>query len=152
MGIRNIRGHPMDKRKLQMLDLFGESVTCPQKAPKTLINASYGFVEFWKIWPTGPRKVGKQQCLNKWARYECCNNATLICKHIEWLKAQQDWIGGFIPMPLTYLNQQRWVDWEPEPERVPVVSELDKIKAHDKKAVPCPAHIRKRMDELRMAA
>ena len=124
-----------------MIDLFGDTVTCPQTNTKSLINASHGFAEFWKVWPSGTRKVGKQQCLNKWAKYECCDSATLICQHVEWLKYQDDWMKGFIPMPLTYLNQLRWIDWEPPVKRV---YEPPKFKAPS----PPSAEIRAKIKEL----
>lgn len=89
-------------------DLFGDDVYKPTIATKSLLNVAHGFTEFWKAWPPGPRKVAKQQCLNKWAKYGCAQNATLICQHVEAMKSSQDWVSGFIPMPLTYLNQRRW--------------------------------------------
>jgi hypothetical protein len=55
--------------------------------------------------------VAKQQCLNKWAKYGCAENATHIIAHVEQMKRSPDWTkdsGAFIPMPLTYLNQARW--------------------------------------------
>lgn len=89
-------------------DLFGDEVYKPTIKLTSLLNAAHGFTDFWKAWPSGPRKVAKQQCLNKWAKYDCAKNATLICQHVESMKQSQDWIGGFVPMPLTYLNQRRW--------------------------------------------
>jgi len=115
-----------------MTDLFGDTITSPTVACHGLINKSHGFVEFWQTWPIGPRKVAKQQVLNKWATLDCASDATLIRLHVEWLKTQDDWLrdsGRFICAPLVYLNQQRWIDWEPieikvKPERH---SELDKL-------------------------
>ena len=134
-----------------MLDLFGETVTVPQcseKHMKNILNASHGFAEFWQAWPRSNRKVAKQQCLDKWARYECAREATLICQHVEWMKSQHDWTkdgGAFIPAPLTYLNQRRWDGWEP-----PVVrhqeSVLEAIKAH--KGAPIPQEVRDKIAAL----
>ena len=142
-----------------MLDLFGETVTVPQcseKHMKNILNASHGFAEFWKTWPANEslcfpeyrRKVAKQQVLNKWARYECAREATLICQHVEWMKTQHDWTkdgGAFIPQPLTYLNQRRWDGWEP-----PVVRKqenvLEAIKAH--KGAPIPQEVRDKIAAL----
>lgn len=134
------------------MDLFGDAVTQPQctALSKATINAAHGFAEFWKAWPAGTRKVGKQQALNKWARYECANSASHILAHVEWLKKQDDWLrenGRFVPMPCTYLNQQRWIDWEPEPERKTQPDALAVIKAH-KGAAPS-AEVRQKLAELR---
>lgn len=127
-----------------MVDLFSE--TAPTM-PKSLINASHGFTEFWKAWPSGPRKVAKQQCVDKWARFGCCDYASHIVAHVEWMKTQDDWLRGFICAPLVYLNQQRWVDWEP-----PIIhnkpTALDKIKADDKLATKPNAEIRNRIKQL----
>ena len=130
-----------------MFDLFGDTVTSPTTAPKSLFNAAHGFVEFWKTWPAGPRKVAKQQCLDKWARLGCCDCATLIAMHVEWLKTQDDWMRGFVCAPLVYLNQQRWIDWEPPAPKKPD-KELAKMAAHDKVFVPPPAHIRAKIKQL----
>lgn len=139
-----------------MTDLFGHTNTAPSvSAPlrKSLINLAHGFPEFWQAWPSGPRKVAKKQCLDKWARYECAMSATLIVQHVEWMKTQPDWLkdnGAFIPQPLTYLNQQRWDGWEPvqAPTRPAVDPALAKIKADAAKAAPIPAEQRARMAEL----
>lgn len=133
-----------------MQDMFGDTVTSPTTIPaRGLLNASHGFPEFWKVWPSGPRKVAKQQCLNKWATLGCAGDATLICQHIEWLRTQDDWMRGFVPMPLTYLNQQRWVDWTP-PAPVQIKPDaLAVIKAHH--GSKPPAAIRQKLAELRKA-
>lgn len=131
-----------------MLDLFGEQITAPRVKVKRETNSAQGFAEFWQAWPKGPRKVAKQQCLDKWARYDCADCWKHIVAHVEWMKRQQDWQkdqGAFIPQPLTYLNQQRWVDWE-EPVIVVKKSALDEIKAH-KGSAPSE-EIRAKMREL----
>ncbi len=132
-----------------MLDLFGfdDSATKPTVvAPKHLLNAALGFVEFWAAWPPGPRKVGKQQSLNKWTTFSCAEKADHIRQHVEWMKKQEDWLRGFVPMPVTYLNQQRWLDWEPPQIKVQA-DVLEAIKAH--KGAPMPESVRKRLAELR---
>lgn len=137
-----------------MLDLFGDQITAPTSVPaKGVLNAAAGFAEFWAAWPSGPRKVAKQQALNKWATLGCADSASHILAHVEWMKKQADWIkdgGSFVPMVLTYLNQQRWVDWEaPKPvPRQPDV--LAQIKAH--KGAPIPAHVQARIDAIKKQA
>ena len=120
-----------------MLDLFGDSNTSPcipssRKIPN-LVNAAYGFTEWWSAWPAGPRKVAKKQALDKWARFECASSASHILAHTEWMKTQPDWLkdnGAFICAPLVYLNQQRWVDWTPPVKTTPKNDVLAEIKAH----------------------
>ena len=139
-----------------MTDLFGDTNTAPSvSAPlrKSLINLAHGFPEFWQCWPSGPRKVAKRQCLDKWARYECAMSATLIVQHVEWMKTQQDWLkdnGAFIPQPLTYLNQQRWDGWEPvavptRPAIDPALAKLAKDAAMAAKPSP---EVRAKMAQL----
>lgn len=96
-----------------MTDLFGDESTAPQCAglARRQDNAAEGFAEFWQAWPRGPRKVAKQQCLNKWAKYHCCEIAARIIAHVEQMKRSHDWTkenGAFIPAPMVYLNQRRW--------------------------------------------
>jgi hypothetical protein len=132
------------------MDLFGDSITSPicasSSISKSLLNAAYGFPEFWKAWPSGPRKVGKQQCIDKWARLACAESASLIWAHVEWMKAQDDWLRGFSPMPMTYLNRQSWIDWEP-----PVIRKkhdvLAELKAH--KGAAMPDHIRAQIKRIK---
>jgi hypothetical protein len=133
-----------------MLDMFGDTATVPQgQIARGILNAMHGFNEWWKSWPAGPRKVAKQQCINKWAKFGCANNASHIQAHTEWLKTQDDWLRGFVPMPVTYLNQQRWLDWE-----APVITSkpdaLTVILAH--KGAPMPESVRARIAELKKVA
>lgn len=96
-----------------MTDLFGDTLTQPLCAglAKRSDNAAAGFAEFWHAWPRGPRKVAKQQCLNKWAKLYCADEWSRIVAHVEQMKRSKDWTkddGAFIPAPLVYLNQRRW--------------------------------------------
>lgn len=96
-----------------MLDMFGDEITAPRCAGlhRRQDNAAAGFAEFWEAWPRGPRKVAKQQCLNKWAKYGCSLIAARIVAHVEQMKRSPDWTkenGAFVPAPLVYLNQRRW--------------------------------------------
>ena len=141
-----------------MTDLFGHTNTAPSvSAPlrRSLINLAHGFPEFWQAWPSGPRKVAKKQCLDKWARYECAYAATLIVQHVEWMKAQDEWLrdnGRFICAPLVYLNQQRWDGWTPVavPTRPAIDPALAKLDEDAKRAAPPPAEIREKMAQLKL--
>lgn len=69
------------------------------------------FDEFWTEWPSGPRKVNKKGCCEKWKAKKLDEKAEVILGHIRWSKKNNDqWKGGFVPMPMTYLNQERWED------------------------------------------
>lgn len=83
-----------------------------------------GFNRWWAAWPANKpggysRKAAKSQCLAIWARCHHETQAETIVRHVEWLKTTADWLkdnGSFIPMPITYLRQQRWDGAEiPEP-------------------------------------
>lgn len=131
-----------------MTDLFGQTITSPQVKVKSDTNRMEGFSQFWSSWPAGPRKVAKQQCVNKWAKFDCAESWAHIVAHVEWMKTQQDWVkdqGLFIPQPLTYLNQQRWVDWEP-----PVKREAPKlVKMAADNPAPVPEHVREMLAKMR---
>lgn len=134
------------------MDLFGDTFTQPHCAglQKRLLNAAHGFTEFWDAWPRHTRKVAKQQCLDKWARLHCADEATLIVAHVRWMQTQDDWLrdqGRYIPAPLVYLNQRRWDGWEPEPERPKRADPLEEIKNHKGSAIP--PEIRAKMAQLR---
>jgi hypothetical protein len=129
------------------MDLFGEEITKPtiaESSMRSVLNASWGFQEFWKAWPSNDRKVGKQQSLNKWAKLSCCESATLIIQHVEYLKTTQAWQQGFIPMPCTYLNRQSWIDWEPPKAKTTADAWKRDYEEHKKKAVPMPEYLKRR--------
>lgn len=72
------------------------------------------FLEFWTIYP--PRKGvrnGKAPSKKSWAKIKDKTLETFnaILKSVEYLKTTDDWKkeqGQFLPMPQTFLNQQRW--------------------------------------------
>ena len=130
--------------------MFGDEATMPQgQIARGILNAMHGFDGWWKSWPAGQRKVAKQQCINKWAKFGCANNAGHIQAHTEWMQTQDDWLRGFVPMPVTYLNQQRWLDWE-MPVIISKPSALTVILAH--KGVPMPEAVREQMAKIRQGA
>jgi hypothetical protein len=70
-----------------------------------------GFAQFWAEWPNTDRKVAKAKCLERWrkAGLEACAEA--IIADVRRNKAtNRQWLGGYEPAPLTYLNQRRWED------------------------------------------
>lgn len=69
------------------------------------------FSEFWATWPNTDRKVAKAKCAEKWRKAKLGEEADSILAHIRQEKANnRQWLDGFEPAPLTYLNQRRWGD------------------------------------------
>lgn len=71
-------------------------------------DAPPGFDRFWKVWPTSQRKVAKSKCIAVWKRKGLEAKADAVVAHVEVLAASDSWKTGYDPMPLTYLNQERW--------------------------------------------
>lgn len=70
-----------------------------------------GFADYWKTWPSGPRKQARGECLKVWkkAGAEAC--AAAVLAHVESLKLTSGWTkdnGEYVPAPLVYLNRRSW--------------------------------------------
>jgi hypothetical protein len=70
-----------------------------------------GAESFESFWSAYPRKEGKSACQKKWAQRKLDDKAAVIVAHVQ-RRAKEDkqWLKGYIPMPLTFLNQDRWQD------------------------------------------
>lgn len=68
-----------------------------------------GFDRFWSLYP---KKEGKVPCQRKWNKLGVLA-IEAIFKALAWQIKLPKWIDGFAPMPLTYLNQERWNDLPP---------------------------------------
>jgi uncharacterized protein YdaU (DUF1376 family) len=68
------------------------------------------FDEFWATWPASKRKVAKSACEAKWKRQALDPLADKIIASVARLKASEQWVLGFEPAPLTFINQKRWED------------------------------------------
>ena len=77
-------------------------------------SASTPFDEFWKTWPASKRKVGRAACEKKWTDRKLDGVAGEILAHVGTMKNSAQWREGFEPSPITYLNQSRWLDGNPE--------------------------------------
>lgn len=79
----------------------------PLKSPLQDFHPS-AFDQFWAAYP---KKVGRKPCETKWKSKKLDALANRILKDIS-LRKQRDrqWIAGYVPNPLTYLNQERWED------------------------------------------
>ncbi len=75
------------------------------------------FEKFWEAWPKNFRKVGKKQCQAKWKR-EKLNDEDKVMLALVVAKKSKQWTqqgGQFIPLPMSWLNQQPWLDINEEP-------------------------------------
>lgn len=84
--------------------------TNPKKIQNKNISISSRFDEFWSTWPSSKRKVGKAAVQIKWAKAKLDEVADQIIANVESLKTSEQWLGGFEPAPMTYINQRRWED------------------------------------------
>lgn len=76
------------------------------------------FDDFWSTWPTSKRKVGRAAVLAKWEKHNLDEVADTIIEHVKVMKTSEQWLGGYEPAPLTYINQRRWED---EPVQSPAM-------------------------------
>ena len=68
------------------------------------------FDEFWNNWPSSKRKVARTACKAKWDRQALDPLTDEINAVVTRLKASEQWLTGFDPAPLTFINQRRWED------------------------------------------
>jgi uncharacterized protein YdaU (DUF1376 family) len=88
-----------------------ETLTEEEKE-KTISSASR-FEDFWSVWPSSKRKVGKAAVAAKWQRHHLDKVADQIIAHVASMKTSEQWTSGFEPAPMTYINQRRWEDENP---------------------------------------
>jgi len=72
------------------------------------------FEEFWQAYPNTPRRVAKKKCRERWRSRKLDQIADQIIDHVLAMKKTQQWLDGFEPGPMTYINQSRWEDGVPE--------------------------------------
>ncbi len=93
-----------------------ETESKPNTNPKKIQNKNKNtlsaarFEEFWAAWPASKRKVGKAAVLAKWEKHNLDQVADVIIANVNDLKTSEQWLGGFEPAPMTYINQRRWED------------------------------------------
>jgi hypothetical protein len=76
------------------------------------------FQEFWKSYPSSNRKVNKSGCMKLWQSQNLEPIGDKIINHVK-IMADTDWKkdnGQWIPMPATYLRQERYMT-SVEPKR-----------------------------------
>lgn len=86
-----------------------ETLTEEEKE-KTISSQATRFEEFWSVWPTSKRKVGKAAVQAKWKAKHLDKVADQIIAHVSSMKTSEQWTTGFEPAPMTYINQRRWED------------------------------------------
>lgn len=78
------------------------------KPPISPKGGNERFDEFWNAYPV---KKSKKSCLDKWKRKNLDSMADEIISKIDLqILNDRSWINGYVPNPLTYLNQERWND------------------------------------------
>jgi len=76
--------------------------------------------EFLQFWTAYPRREGKGAAFRAWSKIKAPSETLqLILSALSWQSKSEQWTkeqGQFIPMPATYLNQQRWLDEPVKPQ------------------------------------
>jgi hypothetical protein len=71
-----------------------------------IIQEQHPFEDFWSIYP---KKVERLKSEHKWS-YLTYKTRGEILEDIPRRKLGKQWLAGFIPNPMTYLNGERWKD------------------------------------------
>ena len=91
-----------------------EQQTEQQKKAIKPIKKNEGNGLFDKFWETYPKKSGKGYAKDCWNRISGVEEKLpKMLETINWQKQSEQWMrdnGQFIPMPSTWLNQERWDD------------------------------------------
>lgn len=106
----------------QILTKNQEPRTNNQELTKTQPSPSApdGFLEFWKSWPSNPRKGGRSECLKLWLKNKLEQVSQDIIAHVNASKQTKQWKddgGQYIPAPAVYLRGRRWDGAEIEESR-----------------------------------
>jgi hypothetical protein len=75
------------------------------KIIKTIVR----FDDFWNIYPP-VRKTNKKGCLEKWKAKDLDLIADKVISYVKTMKETKQWKEGFVPAPMTLINQERWED------------------------------------------
>lgn len=66
------------------------------------------FAEFWNLYP---KKIGRKPCQKKWTARRLDRIADQIINNVkDRIENDSQWLRGFVPNPLTFINQDRWED------------------------------------------
>jgi len=72
---------------------------------KTIVR----FDEFWNLYPP-VRKTNKKGCMEKWKAKDLDLIADKVIGYVKAMKETKSWKEGYVPNPLTLLNQERYND------------------------------------------
>ena len=75
------------------------------KTIKTFVR----FEEFWNEYPS-IRKQNKKGCLENWKAKDLDLIADKVIGYVKTMKETKQWKEGFVPAPMTLINQERWED------------------------------------------
>jgi len=74
-----------------------------------IIKPIVRFDEFWNEYPP-VRKNNKKGCMEKWQSKELDLIADKVIGYVKSMKETKSWKEGFVPAPMTLINQERWED------------------------------------------
>lgn len=78
-------------------------------------NGGARFDEFWALYP---RQRDKKKAREIWKRRKLAQQADVICDDVQKRqKIDGQWLDGYIPLPTTYLNNDRWEDEYSRPRK-----------------------------------
>ena len=80
------------------------------------IKAIVRFDEFWNLYPN-VRKNNKKGCLEKWKNKNLDLIADKVIGYVKMVKETKHWKEGFVPAPMTLINQERWEDGTTQTKR-----------------------------------
>lgn len=93
-----------NKRSKQIKD----DIQIKDKPPIPPKGGSECFEEFWEMYPV---KASKKTCLEKWKKLNLDSCADHILERLsDQIHSNDSWKRGYIPNPLTYINQEKWND------------------------------------------
>lgn len=93
-----------------------EKTTPSSTASTRQLSSTPWFDLFWAKWPRGKRKMARDACQAKWKSKRLEAIGERICLHVEAMKETKQWLDGYEPSPLVYLNQGRYNDELPPPD------------------------------------
>lgn len=77
--------------------------------------------QFERFWAAYPRREAKKPARVAFAKAMKKTTLSTILAALDWQRLQPQWLksqGDFIPLPATYLNQERWTDLPRDTPRV----------------------------------
>ena len=88
--------------------VYTNSITDKIREDK-IIKTIVRFDEFWNLYPP-VRKTNKKGCMEKWKAKDLDLIADKVIGYVKTMKETKQWKEGFVPAPMTLINQERWED------------------------------------------